>query len=130
VHDQDTVHLVMPASPEFVRLARVTASGLASRLGFSIDELDDLRLAVDELCHTLVGLCTKPGVISLRYTTHQAALEVTGTGHFDPGGPPAVLGELSHQILTALVDSHEVGANADGLPSVWLRKRAAARGGC
>ena len=35
--------------PEFLRLARVTATGLASRLRFTFDEVDDLRLAIDEL---------------------------------------------------------------------------------
>src|SRR2546425_981063 len=46
----DEVRLAVPATPEFVRLARVTAAGLASRLGFTFDDVDDLRLAIDELC--------------------------------------------------------------------------------
>ena len=41
--------------PEFLRLARVTAAGLAGRLGFSFDEVEDLRLAIDELCFGLTG---------------------------------------------------------------------------
>ena len=32
------MRLAVPASPEFLRLARVTAMGLASRLQFTIDE--------------------------------------------------------------------------------------------
>ncbi|HZT64385.1 MAG TPA: ATP-binding protein [Acidimicrobiales bacterium] len=124
--DKDEVRLVVPASPEFVRLARVTASGLASRLGFSYDEIEDLRLAVDELCYAVIGPAGRPGALTVRFFIREGGLEVEGTGHFDPGGPPVGLSDLSHQILTALVDSHDVRADLDGQPSVWLRKRGRA----
>ena len=49
------VRLVVPAAPEYLRLVRLTAAGLASRLGFTFDEVEDLRIAVDELCFHLLG---------------------------------------------------------------------------
>src|SRR5205807_7891715 len=36
---EDEVRLVLPAAPEFLRLARITAAGLASRLGFTLDQV-------------------------------------------------------------------------------------------
>ena len=123
--DTDEVTLSLPAGPEFVRLARVTATGLASRLGFSWDEIEDLRLAVDELCHAVIGPSGRDGVIRLRYLVEPGGLCVEGRGYFDPGGPPVGLGELGHQILTALVDEHDV-RDEDGQPVVWFRKKAAA----
>lgn len=132
VADQDEVLLTMPAGPEFVRLARITATGLANRLGFDWDEIEDLRLAVDELCHAVIGPSGRAGVVSLRYVVEPESLSVEGTGHFDPGGPPPGLGQLAHQILSALVDDHDVRQD-DGQPVVWFRKTrqrsgAAARG--
>ena len=46
--------------PEYLRLVRLTAAGLASRLGFTFDEVEDLRIAVDELCFSAGEATTMP----------------------------------------------------------------------
>jgi hypothetical protein len=122
VPTQEEVRLVVPATPEFLRLARVTATGLASRLGFSYDDVEDLRLAIDELCFALIGSKGKEGSVTLRYAMAEGALEIQGSGVFAgaPDGPP-VLSELSKQILGALVDEYQVFVGEDG-PSFRLRK--------
>lgn len=122
VAELDEVTLSLPASPELIRLARVTATGLASRLGFSWDEIEDLRLAVDELCHAVIGPTGRHGVLELRCTVEPSGLCVEGRGHFDPGGPPVAVSDLAHQILSALVDEHDL-RDEDGQPVVWFRKR-------
>src|SRR3954462_13050383 len=88
VPKQDEVRLAVPATAEFLRLARVTAAGLASRLGFTFDEVDDLRLAIDELCFALIGAKGRQGTVQLRYQVLDDGLEVTGVGHFVDNGPP------------------------------------------
>lgn len=100
------VVLSTPASPEFLRVARVTASGLASRLGFSIDEVDDLRLALDELCYALIGKQTEVGTLELRYLLLDDQLIIEGCADRPPDPEALALGELSRQILSALVDDH------------------------
>lgn len=107
------VHLALPATPEFVRLARVTATGLASRAGFSIDEVEDLRLAIDELCFTLIGTKGRPGHLAVRYRLDGSALEVVGSVNGAEGVVPH-LSEWSDQILDALVDEHEMGPAQGG----------------
>jgi hypothetical protein len=105
----------------------VTATGLASRLGFSWDEIEDLRLAVDELCHAVIGPSGRDGVIRLHSLLEGAGLCVEGRGFFDPGGPPVGISELGHQILSALVDEHDV-REEEGQPVVWFRKVSTAAG--
>jgi len=122
VAEQDEVRLTVPAMPEFLRLARVTATGLASRLGFTFDEVEDLRLAIDELCFALMGTRGRPGTIRLRYLVTDEALEVEGVGDFRGEGPEPTLSDLSRQILAALVDEHEVRRGSDGLPCFRFRK--------
>ena len=44
------VSLTIPAMPEFVGVARLAVLGVASRMKFTYDEVEDLRLAVGEAC--------------------------------------------------------------------------------
>ena len=121
------VRLVVPAAPEYLRLVRLTAAGLASRLGFTFDEVEDLRIAVDELCFHLLGdvddeaeLAAENRTMDLTYSA--AADSITITGQTGASGAVPEPSELSVQILDALVDEHEVG-NADGLVMFRLKKQ-------
>lgn len=120
---QQEVLLTVPAMPEFLRVARVTASGLASRLGFSIDEVDDLRLALDELCFAVIGKGGEDSELRLRYVLDSGSLTIEGVTVRQDDDPLA-LGELSRQILTALVDDHELW-DGDGSGHFSLTKRQA-----
>ncbi|HEX4978656.1 MAG TPA: hypothetical protein VFV35_01205 [Acidimicrobiales bacterium] len=104
----DEVQLVMPADPEFLRLARVTAMGLASRLSFTIDEIDDLRIAIDELVFGLIGTKGRPGRVTMRYRLQPHGLEVEGSAEFEDTQDLPGLTELSELILDAVADEHEL----------------------
>ncbi len=118
----DEVTLVMPADPEFLRLARVTAMGLATRLSFTIDEIDDLRIAIDELTFGLIGTRGRPGTVAMRYTLLAGGLEVRGTGSFADDRPTPGLTELSELILDAVADEHELVPDGPS-PTFRLLKR-------
>lgn len=44
----DRVTLTVPARSEFAKTARMTVAELASRIGMSYDEVDDVRMAAEE----------------------------------------------------------------------------------
>lgn len=44
----DYVELKLPAKAQYVGVARLTISGLASRIGFSYEEIEDLKIAASE----------------------------------------------------------------------------------
>ncbi len=48
--DVDIVELRVPSKAEWVALARLSVAAVASRLHFSIDEIEDIKLAVAEAC--------------------------------------------------------------------------------
>lgn len=53
------VELKIPARPEYVGVARLAILGVASRMRFSYDEVEDVRLAVGEACTTSVEWAAK-----------------------------------------------------------------------
>jgi len=48
------VELRIPAVPEWVGVARLAAAGIASSLDFSIEDIEDLKLAVAEACNCCI----------------------------------------------------------------------------
>ena len=44
------VHVVVPAGPEYLRSLRLVAADAAIRSGFDWEDVEDFRIAVDELC--------------------------------------------------------------------------------
>jgi serine/threonine-protein kinase RsbW len=127
----DRIELRFPARGDLIVLARLVTSAISARAGFDIEELEDLRLAVGELCLlALHGSDALHGDLCLELTVlgdaivvvctleRAAAADVTG-----PEGDEIAL--LSEQILDALVDEHG-RESRDGSVRAWLRKR---RGG-
>ena len=123
---QGHIEVSMPARAESLQLARLSAAYVAAQADLLYDEVQDLRLAIDELCSPLVGTRGRPGQLHLRYQWDRSWLEVScsvavagdGVSGEDDSGER----ELSDRILEALVDEH--GSTTDGdVVSVWLRKR-------
>jgi len=108
--------------PEFLRFVRVTAAGLGSRLGFSYDQVEDLRLAIDELCFNLTGASGRPGTVNVRFLVNDDSLEVVAEGSFEDGRENPPESEWSKVILAALVDDYELDSGPNG-PRFRLIKR-------
>jgi serine/threonine-protein kinase RsbW len=45
---QDFVEVRLPAAGAYLSVLRTATAGLAARLDFTLDEIEDLRIAVDE----------------------------------------------------------------------------------
>ena len=124
----DRVLLTFPARGDLIVLARLVSSAVSARAGFDIEELEDLRLAVGELCLlTLQGSDAQHGNLCLELAVRGDAIEVTSTHEGAAAGestdPEAdESARLSEQILDALVDEHGRERH-DGLVRAWLRKR-------
>jgi hypothetical protein len=130
LHERDRVELSLPARPDLLFLVRMTAAAVASRADFGYDQIEDLRLAIDELCLSISGETAVDGRLQLLFKWGDDAIEVVGVYEIDqPDGAargdlavaqPA--NELSERILDALVDEHGTDV-VGGCPRAWLRMR-------
>jgi serine/threonine-protein kinase RsbW len=51
----DRIELILPFKAEFVSVARLTTSGIASRIGFDIDTIEDIKVSVAEVCNRIIN---------------------------------------------------------------------------
>lgn len=48
------VALTIPAQADFVELVRLTLYGIANKIGFSYEEIEDMKVAISEACNNAV----------------------------------------------------------------------------
>jgi serine/threonine-protein kinase RsbW len=102
--EQPFIELRIPPDPAYVRVARLAAGDMGGRVGFSVDELDDVRLAVDELCAVLIG--AGGHVLELRMQALDRTLVIEGcTPGATTAGAPS---DLSEMLIRALVDTCKI----------------------
>lgn len=103
------IRLGIPAAPEYLRLARLAVADVGARAGWSYEDIDDLRIAVDELCYA-IGAGSEGGRLTLAYRVIESAIEVEGSG--EGTTPLAAPGELARAIIAAVVDEFELDVDA------------------
>ena len=118
----DTVRVRIPASPVYLRVVRLVAADLASRLKFTIDEIEDLKIAVDELTAYMTGSQGRDGTLQIAFTVDENRIEIACTGEFAPGSRVRTeLTDFSRMILETITDSASL-QQTDGTPTFRLVK--------
>ena len=82
------VELRLPADAAYVSVLRSTAAGLASRLDFGLDGIEDLRVAVGEACALVLPEAEEGTSLTGEFflAPEQLTVTVAVTGS-DPGAP-------------------------------------------
>jgi len=118
------ISIRVPARPDFVHILRSVVAGAAARANFTYDEIDDVRLAVDEACgQLLAGGSATTLTMTVRIGTPNelevvASIDATSLGWPPPGAERS----LGWQVLSALADDARY-EQADGRPAVRIVKR-------
>ena len=106
----ETVELIIPCRAEYVGVARLAVLGIASRMPFSYDEVEDVRLAVGEACsHAVERAGTRPATIRIvsTITPHALTIIVSDDVAADEVAAPT---EESRLLEEAGVDQEGLGA--------------------
>jgi hypothetical protein len=121
----DVITVRIPASPEYVQVVRLVVSGIASRLGFTLEDIDDLKIGVDELSAYLTGTQGRDGALEIRFSVYDDRIEIDGVGELAPSEKVRTeLTEFSQMILDTVADTAAL-EQLDGHPSFRLVKSRA-----
>ena len=124
---EDAVEIRLPADSAYLSVLRTATAGLAARLDFTLDEIEDLRIAVDEACAMLLPHAIEMAQLTCRFELGRDTLDVTVT-------IPTTRGQLperetfSWTVLTALAGEVDTGLDEDRQVWIRLRKRRGAAG--
>lgn len=103
-----TIELTIPPDPRLLRMVRLVASGLATTAGFDVDELEDLRIAVDEAVTALLE-GGNGARVPLRFEVVAGQVTMAGEAAASGADPlDADRIELSTQILASVCDEHDL----------------------
>ena len=108
----DSVTLSFRADTRNVGLARTVAAAMSARADLPLDQLEDVRLAVDEAVAQLIVDAPKTAQITCVFTIVDAELDITVTPPTVTGATPAT-DTFSWTVLTALVDSVTAAIESD-----------------
>jgi hypothetical protein len=108
-NDGDVIRLTVPATSAAVRIARVGAAGLGTRLGFTFTEVEELRLAVGEAAAQLCDTSTDVGSgidLLVSYGIEPNGLRVTMALCASGGGEAVIpaFSDLAATVLDTVVD--------------------------
>ncbi|HZK51624.1 MAG TPA: hypothetical protein VFD47_08685, partial [Actinomycetota bacterium] len=78
----ETISIKIPASPEYLQVVRLVAAGLASRLSFTLEDIEDLKIAVDELSAYITGAHGRSGTLAVSFTLHGDRIQIRGIGEY------------------------------------------------
>ncbi len=129
----DNVTLNLPCKKEYVMLARMTASAIANKLGFDIEAIEDIKLAVSEACNNTIqhsNNTKKLFVVNYYVEKDMLTIEIIDDGEgFDyknytrPDIEELKGSGLGLFIMKSLMDEVEVKSLPDSGTSVKLVKR-------
>jgi serine/threonine-protein kinase RsbW len=101
-----SVTLMVAATNDHISYARLTATALAGKVGFEYDAIEDVRIAVSELCSNVIACAITGSELTLSFRGDGDGITVTGRVPLSDDAAPFNPDELSEQVLAAVVDSH------------------------
>lgn len=112
------VELRLPVDSAYVSVLRATTVSLAARLDFTIDDIEDLRMAVGEACAMVLPSATEGSDLTCAFFMKTGEVTITIT-------VPSALTELPEedgfawQVLNALTTHAEL-SSGDGVLAVTM----------
>jgi serine/threonine-protein kinase RsbW len=118
---QDRVTIQMPAEGAYLSVLRTATAGLAARLDFTLDEIEDLRIAVDEACGMLLGQAAPGGTLECDFTLGPDRISIAVSAPSLQPRPPS-RDTFAWTVLSALAGNADAWVGPGDKVTVLLRK--------
>ena len=118
---QDQVTVRMPADGAYLSVLRTATAGLAARLDFTLDDIEDLRIAVDEACAMLLGQAIPGSSLECSFDLEPDAMTIrVSVPCLNPRTPSA--DTFAWTVLAALAGQVEAQAGPGDRLAIVMRK--------
>ncbi|SDI03139.1 serine/threonine-protein kinase RsbW [Sinosporangium album] len=122
---RDVVSVRLPAASAYLSVLRTATAGLAARLDFTLDEIEDLRIAVDEACAMLLTQAVPGTDLTAEFELTGQEMQVRVEVNTLVTSPPK-RDDFAWMVLTALADDVEAATDSPDRMAIVLRKRRGA----
>jgi serine/threonine-protein kinase RsbW len=117
------VELRIPADSAFLAVLRTATAGLAARLDFTLDDIEDLRIAVDEACAMVLPQAREGSDLTCSFDLGDHSLTVAVSAECDSPRQPSRDG-FAWTVLAALTSSVRADVHGDRLTVTLARGTA------
>ncbi|MGI9596216.1 MAG: hypothetical protein ACR2QK_08650 [Acidimicrobiales bacterium] len=106
-----SLSLQTPSATQFLHVIRLTTAGAGAEAGLTTEEIDDVKIAVDELCSLVMAVSTETDRLTLTFLATDNGVTIEATG---PSGAELEIDDLARAILDATVDKLELSDSTLG----------------
>jgi serine/threonine-protein kinase RsbW len=135
------VVITLPASADFVDVVRLNLYGIATKMGFSYEEIEDMKVAVSEACNNsvLYAYGQENGIVKVTFEMNgealsiivkdegvsfdQESIAIENSALHDKELEEVQIGGLGFYLMQALMDDVSVESHAGKGTEVVLTKR-------
>ncbi|MFY9177670.1 MAG: ATP-binding protein [Caldicoprobacterales bacterium] len=123
----DIITLTVPAKPEYVMVARLTSAAFASRLGFDIDQIEDIKMSVAEAIILVLNQVVRPMELLIRFENlnEEIHIDISGQGEWVESNVSVQdidQAQLSRYILGSMMDNVEFKTDNGIMRAVCMHK--------
>ena len=118
----DVVTIRLPAAGAYLSVLRTATAGLAARLDFTLDEIEDLRIAVDEACAMLLSQALPGGDLECQFALQDTSMRVSVSVLTLDGQEPS-RDTFAWTVLSALAGDVDSSTDVDNRVTITLNKQ-------
>jgi serine/threonine-protein kinase RsbW len=119
---RDVVTVRLPADSAYLSVLRTATAGLAARLDFNLDEIEDLRIAIDEACAMLLAQAVPGTDLTCEFELTGDAMSI-GVSVLTVDGQLPSRDTFAWTVLSSLAGDVDAKVGADDRVTIVLQKR-------